>query len=225
MTIVMTLEPEPTKLSDSPACSPASPAIQAAIRTWQLVQRAQQGDQEAVTELYKKYQSIIFRYIYFRVSDRHVAEDLTSDTFYRGLRRIGSFQWQGRDFGAWLVTIAHNLLADHFKSGRYRQEVVTADVADGELLDCESTSHPEGAAVEHLTNLELLRAVLQLSDEQRECIVLRFLRGLSTAETAAAMGKNTNAIKALQYRGVRALARLLPPEFLEAHCGNAGMLR
>jgi RNA polymerase sigma-70 factor, ECF subfamily len=64
--------------------------------------------------------------------------------------------------------------------------------------------------VDHITNVALLTAVKQLNPEQQECIVLRFLHGFSVAETAQAMGRNEGAVKALQYRAVRALARLLP---------------
>jgi RNA polymerase sigma-70 factor (ECF subfamily) len=77
----------------------------------------------------------VFRFVYFRVGNRQLAEDLTSDTFLRALKRIGSFTWQGRDLGAWLVTIARNLVADHFKSGRYRLEVTTGDVLDADRED------------------------------------------------------------------------------------------
>ena len=66
----------------------------------------------------------VFRFIYYRVSSQQLAEDLTSETFVRGLRAIQRFNWQGKDFGAWLTTIARNLVADHFKSSRARLEIV-----------------------------------------------------------------------------------------------------
>ena len=119
----------------------------------------------------------VFRFIYFRVGNRQLAEDLTADTFLRALKRIGSFTWQGRDLGAWLVTIARNLVADHFKSGRYRLEVTTGDVLDAEREDRGPEGSPEAAVVEHITNVALLTAVKQLNPEQQECIVLRFLQG------------------------------------------------
>ena len=99
---------------------------------WALVERAQAGDAEAFGLIYDRYVDTVFRFIYFRVGNRPLAEDLTSDTFLRALKRIGSFTWQGRDLGAWLVTIARNLVADHFKSGRYRLEVTTGDVLDAD---------------------------------------------------------------------------------------------
>jgi RNA polymerase sigma-70 factor (ECF subfamily) len=200
---------------------PAAPAAQpsrpdpgdAAAEVWALVERAQAGEAEAFGLIYDRYMDTVFRFIYFRVGNRQLAEDLTSDTFLRALKRIGSFTWQGRDLGAWLVTIARNLVADHFKSGRYRLEVTTGDVLDADREDRGPEGSPEAAVVDHITNVALLSAVKQLNPEQQECIVLRFLQGFSVAETAKAMGKNEGAIKALQYRAVRALARLLPDGF------------
>jgi RNA polymerase sigma-70 factor, ECF subfamily len=185
----------------------------AAAEVWALVERAQSGEAEAFGLIYDRYVDTVFRFIYFRVGNRQLAEDLTSDTFLRALKRIGSFTWQGRDLGAWLVTIARNLVADHFKSGRYRLEVTSGDVLDADREDRGPEGSPEAAVVDHITNVALLTAVKQLNPEQQECIVLRFLQGFSVAETAQAMGKNEGAIKALQYRAVRALARLLPDGF------------
>ena len=185
----------------------------AAAEVWALVERAQAGEAEAFGLIYDRYFDTVFRFVYFRVGNRQLAEDLTADTFLRALKRIGSFTWQGRDLGAWLVTIARNLVADHLKSGRYRLEVTTGDVLDAEREDRGPEGSPESAVVDHITNVELLKAVKQLNPEQQECIVLRFLQGFSVAETAQAMGKNEGAIKALQYRAVRALNRLLPDGF------------
>lgn len=205
-----------------PALPPSTPATgfpsrpdpsDPATEIWALVERAQAGEAEAFGLIYDRYVDTVFRFVYFRVGNRQLAEDLTSDTFLRALKRIGSFTWQGRDLGAWLVTIARNLVADHFKSGRYRLEVTTGDVLDAEREDRGPEGSPEAAVVEHITNVTLLGAVKQLNPEQQECIVLRFLQGFSVAETARAMGKNEGAIKALQYRAVRALARLLPDGF------------
>lgn len=182
----------------------------AAAESWALVERVQAGDVAAFGQLYDRYLDTVFRFIFFKVGARPLAEDLTADVFVRALRGMGSVTWQGRDIGAWLVTIARNLVADHFKSGRYRLEVTTGDVLDADMADVGRDGSPETAAVDYLSNVALLRAVKQLNPEQQECIVLRFLRGWSVAETAKAMGKNDGAVKALQYRAVRSLLRIAP---------------
>jgi RNA polymerase sigma-70 factor, ECF subfamily len=171
-----------------------------------LVRRAQEGDAEAFGQLYDRYVDLVFRYVYYRVGDRSQAEDFTSETFLRALRRIGSFAWTGRDIGAWFVTIARNIVLDHVKSSRYRLEVTTADMLDEDRAE----DGPEDAVLDKVTSAELMRCVRMLNPEQQECIVLRFLQGMSVAETAAIMGKNDGAIKALQHRAVRRLATLLP---------------
>jgi RNA polymerase sigma-70 factor (ECF subfamily) len=175
-----------------------------------LINAAQAGDRDAFGELYRVYSDTVFRYVYYRVSTRALAEDLTSETFLRALRRITTFTWQGRDFGAWLVTIARNLIADNFKSSRHRCEVSTGEMLDHDELE-PSTEEVVGAI---LTNQILYNAVHQLNDQQRECVTLRFLQGLSVAETAQVMGKQEGAVKTLQYRAVRTLARLLPANIL-----------
>ncbi|MCP3822129.1 sigma-70 family RNA polymerase sigma factor [Streptomyces sp. A3M-1-3] len=177
-------------------------------RMMDLVERAQAGEAEAFGRLYDQYSDTVYRYIYYRVGGKATAEDLTSETFLRALRRISTFTWQGRDFGAWLVTIARNLVADHFKSSRFRLEVTT-----GEMLDANEVERsPEDSVLEALSNAALLEAVRKLNPQQQECVTLRFLQGLSVAETARVMGKNEGAIKTLQYRAVRTLARLLPDD-------------
>ncbi|TQL77638.1 RNA polymerase sigma-70 factor (ECF subfamily) [Stackebrandtia endophytica] len=197
----------------SPRQRDREPDAASAAEVRQLVADAQAGDVEAFGRIYDRYNDTVFRYIYFRVGNRPLAEDLASETFLRALRRINSFTWQGRDFGAWLVTIARNLVADHFKSGRYRLEMSTAEVLDVDREERSPEGNPEAMVCDKLTNVTLLKAVKQLNPDQQECIVLRFLQGFSVAETARAMQKNEGAIKALQYRAVRTLARLLPDGF------------
>ena len=198
--------PSPTA-SDHDVVEHAAPEGDTAVAMG-LVQRAQAGDAEAFGELYDKYVDQVYRYIVYRVPSRQLAEDLTSETFLRALRRISSFTWQGRDVGAWFVTIARNLIADHYKSGRYRLELTTDDVTESGAAPVQAG--PEGEVLEAMQNKVLLEAVKQLGAEQQECVVLRFLQGLSVSETAQIMGKNDGAIKALQYRAIRTLGRLLP---------------
>jgi RNA polymerase sigma-70 factor (ECF subfamily) len=191
--------------------APAEP-VGDQIGVMALVDAAQSGDGEAFGQLYDRYVDVVHRYIAFRVNNHALAEDLTSETFLRALRRISSFTWQGRDFGAWLVTIARNLITDHYKSSRYKLEHSTSDMV--EAGHDRGQDGPEREVLAGITNAALLEAVKRLGPEQQECIVLRFLQGMSVAETAAVLGKNEGAIKALQYRAVKALARLLPEDLV-----------
>jgi RNA polymerase sigma-70 factor, ECF subfamily len=190
--------------SDLAASSEADEAE--ASRLIALVELARGGDSEAFGMLYDHYSTSVYRFVYYRVGSVALAEDLTSETFFRALRSMSSFRWQGKDFGAWLMTIARNLTADHYKSGRTRLEYATEDMSAHDSV----TEGPEKAVLASLTNETLLEALGGLPDEQQECLIMRFLQGLSIAETAKVLGRSDGAVKQLQLRGVRNLAKLLP---------------
>ena len=170
------------------------------------VDLAREGDAEAFGASYDHYSPAVYRFIYYRVSTQAIAEDLTSETFFRALRSMASFQWQGKDFGAWLMTIARNLVVDHYKAGRTRLETSTDDFSGHERVD----RGPEDEVIATLTNEILRGRCRSCPAEQQECLVLRFLNGSSIAETAKALGRTEGAIKQLQLRAVRNLAKLMP---------------
>ena len=198
-----TLDPE--QPDSGLACSSEADEAEGS-RLIALVELARGGDSEAFGMLYDHYNASVYRFIYYRVGSVALAEDLTSETFFRALRSMSSFKWQGKDFGAWLMTIARNLTTDHYKAGRTRLEFATEDMGAHDS----ATEGPENAVLASLTNEALLEALGELPSEQQECLIMRFLQGLSIAETAKILGRSDGAIKQLQLRGVRNLAKLLP---------------
>ncbi len=196
--------------SDQAASSEDSEAER--TRLIALVDLARGGDAEAFGQLYDHYHGSVYRFVYYRTRSQSLAEDLTSETFLRALRNMGGFRWQGKDFGAWLMTIARNLCTDHFKAGRTRLELTTEDMGAHD----DATEGPESAVLASLTNEVLLDGLRQLSDEQRDCLIMRFLQGLSIAETAEVLGRSEGAVKQLQLRGVRNLAKLVPAGWHDA---------
>lgn len=195
----------------APLESPARPAPGA---SWALVEAAQRGDQAALAELYTANVNRVFGFILRRVRTRQLAEDLTSETFCRALRRLGSVHWQGRDIGAWLITIARNLLVDYYKSSTYRREALTGTLA-GDIVDADRVderSQPETAAIAHEVSTVLLAAVARLTPDQRRVVELRLYADATIDETAQILGMNVGAVKAAQYRAVRALGRILDAE-------------
>lgn len=194
-----------------------APAVEAPTGThaevWALIERAQAGDAQAFGQIYERYADAIFRFLYYRTNNRILSEDLAGETWLRALKRIGSFTWQGRDFGAWVVTIARNLLADHYKSGWYRFSIPTGSITDADREDRDPMVDPEQSAIASLDADQIRKALSLLNEYQRLCLELRFVRGLSVAETAELMGIQEGAAKALQYRAVRALARQMPEGF------------
>jgi RNA polymerase sigma-70 factor (ECF subfamily) len=172
------------------------------------VRLAQEGSAHAFALLYDRYVDQIFGYVYHRVGHRQTAEDLVGDVFLRALRRITTFTWQGVDFGAWLMVIARNRVHDHFKSARFRLESTVEEIFDSPATS--SGDDPEHSAVTADLSREVRQALARLKGEQAEVLYLRFIQHLNVAETGAVMGKTDGAVKALQYRALKSLAKLMP---------------
>lgn len=172
------------------------------------VRLAQEGSAHAFALLYDRYVEQIFAYVYHRVGHRQTAEDLVGDVFLRALRRISTFRWQGVDFGAWLMTIARNRVHDHFKSARFRLEATVEDVLETPVE--RSPENPEQALLTADMTRQVHEAIRQLKGGQAEVLYLRFIQHLNVAETAAVMGKTDGAVKALQYRALKSLSKLMP---------------
>ena len=171
-----------------------------------IVSRAQQGQSTAFEGLYDRFHAGIYRYVYFKVGNSTEAEDLTEEVFLRLLESINTFRWQGRPFSAWLYRIARNLVVDHFrKKGRERGiPLDTAiDISDPASVDMAAQADVKMAMG------RVREAMTDLTDLQREVISLRFAGGLSVIETAEAVGRKQNAVKALQHAGIKKLRRLL----------------
>ena len=190
--------------ADRAASSEASEAER--TRLIALVDLARTGDREAFGLLFDHYHPSVYRFLYYRTRSATLAEDLASDTFFRALRSMNGFRWQGKDFGAWLMTIARNLATDHARAGCTRLEMTTDDMSAHD----DTTEGPEAEVLARLTRDVLLRALEELPDEQRDCLVMRFLQGLSISETASVLRRSDGAVKQLQLRGVRNLAKRLP---------------
>ena len=172
----------------------------------ELISRAQRGEVNAIGWLYDRHRESIFRYLWIRLDDRQLAEDLTGDVFMRMLDALPRYRQKGLPFRAWLYRIAHNLVIDHFRKMNH-QTAVSLEVAE-EL----GTDDEPGQTIEQRQLTEqLLAALMRLEPTQSEVITMRFLAGLSLQETALALGKTEAAVKALQYRGLNGLRRALEP--------------
>lgn len=172
-----------------------------------LLERAGRADPDALGQIYDQYVDRIYAYIYHRVGQAEQAEDLTGQVFMRMLEAIRAGQGWKTSFSGWLYRIAHNLVIDFYRR-RGRASFVDIDEAPPIV----ATGDEPARQVQAKLDREDLRAALnQLTEEQAQVITLRFLEGLSIAEVAAIMGKNESAIKALQYRAVLALRRIMQP--------------
>jgi RNA polymerase sigma-70 factor (ECF subfamily) len=161
----------------------------------QLVFRAR-DDSAAFAELYDFYLPRVFGFIYRRVQDRCVAEDLTSMTFQRALETVRRPEFRNDCFGGWLYRVASNAVVDHVRHDR--RFVSTADCEEpGDLaLD---------ALAAALDRDQLRRALLSLSNTHREVLVLRFYDDMDTSEICAVLGCSRETFAVRLHRALRAL--------------------
>ena len=183
--------------------------IEAQVEVSDLVRKAQGGDQSSFALLYERFFDQIFRYVSFKTGSTTEAEDITGEVFVRMIESIHRFKWQGHPFSSWLFRIAHNLIVDYFR-GKGKKALVplegTADNLQSAQVDVDRQIDVE------LAMDEIHGAMAGLTDLQREVISMRFAGGLSVAETARAIGKKDNAVKALQHAGLKKLRKMLVAE-------------
>jgi RNA polymerase sigma-70 factor, ECF subfamily len=154
-----------------------------------------QLDPRRFGELYELHFARVYAYVSRRLGDRHVAEDVTSEVFQHALANLKKFEWRGAPFGAWLMRIASNAVADRWR--RHSRENATS------LLDDPASGEPSPEEVE--MRAQLFRLVRELPAEQRRVIEMRFAEEKSIREIATALGRTEGAVKQLQFRGMQAL--------------------
>ena len=190
---------------NSPAES--APARESTEHVRELVARGQQGDRDALEELYLIHFDRIYSYLHVSVGNRHDAEDLTTQTFLKMLEKIGTFKWQSAPFSAWLFRIAHNLAMDHFRARRRWQPEEEVPEQPGE-----EEPSAELMAMQTIGRESMLKLIDHLSPEQQQVLTLKFVFNLPNAEVAAILDKSEGAIKSLQHRALVSLQKQIAHE-------------
>jgi RNA polymerase sigma-70 factor (ECF subfamily) len=171
-------------------------------RVRRLVERAQQGDRDALEELYLLHFDRIYSYLHMSVGNRHDAEDLTTQTFLKMLESIGKFRFQAAPFSAWLFRIAHNLAMDHFRaSRRWQPEEEVPEPHGAEQVSAEEE------ALHSIGRKSMLELIDGLSHEQQQVLTLKFVFNFGNGEVATILGKTEGAIKSLQHRALVSLQK------------------
>ena len=176
----------------------------------ELIQRSITGDQEAYGDLYERYLDPIYRYIYYRVDTVEEAEDLTELVFIKVWQDLRSRSAKNvvRNFKAWLYRVAHNQVVDHYRKHRPEQ-------FDLEELPAESLNPAPGteeAVLGKIDSRMLAAALRNLEEPAQKVIILRFLNGMSHAETAAALDLKEGHVRVIQYRALKHLREILNEE-------------
>src|SRR3989304_4728910 len=169
-----------------------------------LVRRSVAGDSEAYGRLNERHLDALFPYIFFRVSEAELAEELTEEVFVRAWEALPKYR-KGKDpFSSWLYRIAHNLVVDHY---RRRKPTVLPNE------ELERTANPDGLPEEQVAYQEEMKSLswaIQLLDElEQRVVILRFVDGLSHAQVSALIGKSEAACRVIQHRALANLRRFL----------------
>jgi RNA polymerase sigma-70 factor (ECF subfamily) len=167
-----------------------------------LVSSAQEGNRDALEELYLIHFDRIYSYLHMSVGNRHDAEDLTTQTFVKMLESIGRFRWRAAPFSAWLFRIAHNLAMDHFRAHRRWQP-------EEDVPEPPGSAEPsaEHEAMHSIGRQSMLKLIENLSPEQQQVLTLKFVFNFSNGEVATILGKTEGAIKSLQHRALVSLQK------------------
>jgi RNA polymerase sigma-70 factor (ECF subfamily) len=176
-----------------------------------LVRDARAGDRHALGQLYDTYRDRVARFATGRLGDPEKAEDVTSETFEAVCRNLGAYR-AGTDFEAWLFTIAHRRVADHFRSRYRRQEVPLDEAAPGGGRPgaarngaAPAVAGPEEAVLAAERRAEVAGAFRRLRPDQQEVLALRVLGGLSSAQVGEVLGKSEGAVRVAQHRALQSL--------------------
>jgi len=175
----------------------------------ELVLQAQAGNAEAFGQLYDAYMERIYRFIFFRVEDQQTAEDITSQVFLRAWNNLDRFRLGRTPYLAWLYTIAHNAVIDH-----YRTRKVTTALEDVRLSQPDYAEVVE-SNIDFAVEMRSIKSAMRtLTDDQQQVLTLKFIEGMSNDEIARYIGKREGAVRALQMRGLRALAKQLEEKIM-----------
>jgi RNA polymerase sigma-70 factor (ECF subfamily) len=168
-----------------------------------LVGRAQSRDPGAISELYDRYARLILRYIYLRVGEHELAQDLTQEVFIKVIYGIERFEYRDeKSFLGWLYTIAANVLHSH---QRRRRPISTSFDLQDDLVDQRSQDNARTIT----DRVALQQAIEQLTKDQQQVLTLRFFADMSNSEIAGILRRTEGAIKALQHRALQSLQRIL----------------
>ncbi len=175
-----------------------------------LIRASVRGDVDAFGELYQLYADTLYRYFFYRVRSDTEAQDLTAQVFLNAWKAIGRYRQESAPFLVWLYAIARNLLINHHRSNRH--QIGMAALGEGvaeQVEDHTETANPISMLLRRAENEDLVRAFDQLTDEQQQVIYYRFVENWGHSEVARLMKKSEGAVRAIQFRALETLRRLL----------------
>jgi len=175
----------------------------------ELIKQAKKNP-EVFGELYDEYYSRIFGYTLKRVADLEIAQDITSETFFKALKKLWQFRWQNVPFSAWLYRITSNEIANYFRANKYKP-VSLENIPEPIIMTNPSIEilEAEEELKKHQDFLMLQEKILKLPIKYQEVITLRFFEKKKLKEIAQILDKKEGTIKSLLHRGLEKLRELM----------------
>lgn len=176
----------------------------------ELVQKAADGDYEAYGEIYTAFLDRIFRYVFYQVKDKMIAEDLTEEIFIKAWRAISSYKGKRQSFSTWLYRIAHNHVIDYFRSNHHNESLAMEGFDNMDILG--NVIDPEQEAEKYWIQQELSELISCLPSQQKQVVILKFIECLDNREIEQIVGKSQGAIRIMQMRALATLQQKLSKE-------------
>jgi RNA polymerase sigma-70 factor, ECF subfamily len=171
----------------------------------ELVARLKRYEADAVSAVVARHGAALHRYVVSIVGDPHLAEDVVSETFLRMLEKIDGYEYRGIPFEAWLYRIAHNMAVNQLKRASRNVPIVDDESPRALAVD----DDPSQLAEAHDERAAVRAALAELTEEQQQVVLLRYVAERSVGETARLLEKTEAAVKSLQFRALRSMGRLL----------------
>ena len=167
------------------------------------LKKAQKGSRDAFGDIYEHYKEKLYRFIYFRVGHKELAEDILSDTFVKAWQKVADIN-SPNALTVWIYQVAKNNVIDYYRLKRPAtiavEEVVDLPADDVSPVDSANIS------VEQRLLVELME---RIPDEQKQVIKYKFFEGMTNQEIASVMDKSEGAIRVIQHRAINKLKQLL----------------
>ncbi|MGV1011621.1 MAG: RNA polymerase sigma factor [Flavobacterium sp.] len=158
-----------------------------------LVKNYIAGDENALSILIKKHQSKIYGFIYSKMPDRDVADDIFQDTFIKVIKTLksNSYNEEGK-FLPWVMRISHNLIVDHFRKNKKMPMLRETEEFSIFSILTDSSLNAEGRIITDVIEKDLQKIILGLPDDQKEVLMMRIYQDLSFNEIAELTGVSIN---------------------------------
>jgi RNA polymerase sigma-70 factor (ECF subfamily) len=167
-----------------------------------LLARAKKLDKQTLAVIYDEYSPMIYRYAYRQLGDQYFSEECVAETFDRFLRALHNGKGPSNYIKAYLFRIAHNWITDHWRRHVPTEELDLSIVA-------ENKESMETVVIDRLDIARIRASLQKLTPEQRQIIILKYIEGWSNREIAELSGQTIGAVKAMQFRGLQAMKKLL----------------